>query len=165
MTKKLILAMAVLLLLSVPAFGQTVVNYTGGQVIVRGGGEQGIGAGTVIGLGNYIGDKFIAWGEYKSDKWGDTPYDYVLTGFTIFTDPLIKKANMGFYFSPGIGGGKEEGEPSKFSVMMSGGFYFEVKPKVNLYLGGGYSYIDTFGAYSVQFGMSVPLGSDEGDSE
>lgn len=163
MTKKLAFVglFTLCVLLAVPAFGQTFIKYMGGQVLFAGDTEKP-GAGSVGGLGIQLSENMIVWAvEVENEKTheGDK-YDYILAGTTVLWPDVVETAHLGIFLNAGIGGGGSEEEETHTYGSTIAGLYFNVhkEKRMNLYIGGGYSYVGGddrgFGNYSVHFGLS-----------
>ncbi len=161
MLKKVLLPpLFVLFLLFIVPFSsaQTIV-FGGGEMIVKGGTTNSFGAGTVAGIGKFIGPNIIMWGQWNGYKTGEgTSVDNGLTGFSVLTDHLFEHFLKGGLFLTMMGGiGKQEEGPVTFATLTDGGFYFDLSEKSKLWIGGSYSSIEGVNVYSARMGLSVAL--------
>jgi hypothetical protein len=165
MSKKYLALLPLLVLaLAIPAQGQTVVSYFGGQVLLSGCDTDGVGAGSVYGIGIYLAEEdsssdweMIAWGQREDEKTIEgNEFDYWLVGTTVLLPVIIDKVRMGPFLTVGLGNGQQNEEADHFTTNAVGGVYFKISKdkKINLYAGCGYSYMAAFKGYAVQFGVS-----------
>jgi len=161
MMKKLIIALALAIVCLSFALAQArSVVYGGGQLILSGGDTKSIGAATFADIGVELNPglypRMVAWGQYDATKTGEAiDIDNVAGGITYLTEQLVPKAKMGAFLTVGAGGGKVEGEKSKFSVLSSLGIYFDLKEKTQIQFGVGALNVGDFTTYGLKLGLAI----------
>lgn len=157
MLKKLIIAVALLGLLTVSAQAKTLI-FGGMQVPIPGADTHKIGAGTMFAIGQEISDKLIVWGNANASKFtlktGEgVSMDNGLVGISLLSDKLFGAG--GFYFTLEGGLGKIEGQKVKFSNLIGGGCFLDLSKETRLWLGAGQSNTGDITIFSIQAGLSM----------
>ena len=152
MLKKLI----ILAMLICFAFGfaqaETMI-FGGGRMLFECDKTEGIGAGTLFGIGEQISDQVIIWGNYASQKTneGENSEQYLL-GLSVLSAYLIPQIYSGAYLQVEGGVDKESGQGITWGSLTGLGMYFDVTDNNKLWLGWGYN-----GIHSIQAGLSIDV--------
>jgi hypothetical protein len=154
--KKLLILVAMIALLCGTVQAQTVI-YAGGQMLIEGKDTEGIGGGTMLGIGEKLGDNIYGWltaEMFKTNEAIEADNGYV--GISYISEYLVPQLQCGFFATVAGGFGKVEEEKTKFAHLLNMGFCFDLsKTKATkLWLGGGYSDSGDFGVYSIEAGIS-----------
>lgn len=153
MIKKLLILLALVLFAFSTAQAKTLI-YGGGEILLRGGDTDGIGAGTLIGIGQEISPELIFWGNGIAQKTNEgDQFDKALVGFSILTEPMIKPLRGGLFLNVEGGFSKVNDEKVRFGSLTSAGFYFNLSDETRFWTGGGYGN----GIYSIHLGLSMEM--------
>ena len=152
MNKKLILTIVLVCFAFGFAQAETMI-FGGGAVLMKCDKTEGIGAATLIGIGQEISDQVILWGNFTNQKTneGETSEQF-LAGVSVLSQHLIPQVKAGGYLQAEGGLDKESGEQVVWGSLMGLGLYFDVNDNNRLWLGWGYN-----GIHSIQAGLSIDV--------
>jgi len=149
--------MLCLIVLFVASFARAgTVIYGAGNVLF----SDGVGGGTMLGVGQQLSERVILLGSYGASKTNaGLSADNGFVGVIVLTDVLIPKLRSGLFLMAELGGTKIEGEDLQLGNLANAGFYFNLSETSKLFLGGCYSAAEegATNVYSAQAGLCMDL--------
>lgn len=152
MLKKLIIS-AVLVCFSFGFAQAETMIFGAGAVLMKCDKTEGIGAATLIGIGQEISKQVILWGNFTNQKTNEgESSEQFLAGVSVLSQHLIPELKAGGYLQAEGGLDKESGQQVVWGSLMGLGLYFDVNENNRLWLGWGYN-----GIHLIQAGLSIDI--------